>query len=153
MSELQVGDQAPNFTLPSTAGGEIELASFRGQSSVLLAFFPLAFTGVCTGEMCDFSHDLAKFNEADAKVFGVSVDSIPTLNEFRQKNGIAVDLLSDFKREVSRSYGVLLEDKFFAKRAYFIVDRNGTVAWFHIEAELGNKRDNSELLAKLGELP
>lgn len=152
MSGLKVGDSAPEFTLPSTDGGETTLSSFRGESSVLLAFFPLAFTGVCTSEMCDFTDDLGKFNDVDAKVFGISVDSVPTLNEFKQKNGITIDLLSDFKRDVSRTYGVLLEDKFFAQRAYFIIDKNGALTWMHIEDELGHKRGNAELLEQLGQV-
>ncbi len=152
MSGLKVGDSAPEFTLPSTGGGETTLSSFRGESNVLLAFFPLAFTGVCTSEMCDFTHDLGQFNDVDTKVFGISVDSVPTLNEFKQKNGITIDLLNDFKRDVSRAYGVLLEDKFFTQRAYFIIDKNGVLTWMHVEDELGHKRDNAELLEKLGQV-
>jgi peroxiredoxin len=116
---------------------------------VLVAFFPLAFTGVCTAEMCEFSDEFAKFEGANAAVLGISVDSIPTLNEFKAKHGITVPLLSDFKRDVARAYGVLLEEQFFARRAYFIVDRGGVVTWTHVEDELGHKRDNAELLARL----
>lgn len=149
---VKVGDSAPDFTLPCTTGEDVTLSSFRGDSNVLLAFFPLAFTGVCTAEMCDFSNDFAEFETVDAKVLGISVDSLPTLNEFRAKNGIAVDLLSDFKREVSRKYGVLLEDQFFAKRSYFIIDKDGIVVWLHVEEELGHKRDDRELLQRLAQL-
>ena len=105
----------------------MSLSSFRGKKNVLLAFFPLAFTSVCTAENCDFSDDLAKFENADTLVLPISVDSVPTLKEFKAKYGMQHDLLSDFKREVSRRYGVLLDDKFFSRRAYFLIDQRGSV--------------------------
>jgi len=142
------GGPAPDFTLPSTAGGEVTLSGLRGKP-VLLAFFPLAFTRVCTVELCDFSKELPSFTGADAVVLGISVDSVPTLKAFQAKEGITVDLLSDFKRDVSRTYGVLLEDKFHSRRAYFLVDGKGILRWSHVEAELGQKRDNAELLTHL----
>ena len=145
----QVGDQAPDFVLPSTGGGNVTLSDFRGEAKVLLAFFPLAFTGTCTAEMCDFTEDYGAFKTEDATVFGVSVDSIPTLQEFRKKHDIQVDLLSDFKRHVSRAYGTLLEEHFFSDRAYFIVGKDGVIRWKHSEKDLGHKRDNTELLAEL----
>ena len=89
-SGLTVGDPAPDFTLPSTAGSDVTLSSFEGSSNVLLAFFPLAFTGTCTAEMCEFTTDLTKFESANAKVLGISVDSTPTLNEFKAKHGITI---------------------------------------------------------------
>ena len=143
-----VGAPAPDFTLPSTGGGEVTLSRLRGKP-VLLAFFPLAFTRVCTAELCDFSKELPSFTTQDALVLGISVDSVPTLKAFQAKEGIAVDLLSDFRREVSRAYGVLLEEKFHSKRAYFLVDASGVLRWSHVEAELGHKRDNAELLRQL----
>ncbi len=142
-----VGAQAPDFTLAST-GGDVTLAAHRGKR-VLLAFFPLAFTGVCTAEMCAFSEDFDQFRDADTVVLPISVDSVPTLKEFKAKEGIQVDLLSDFKREVSRAYGTLLEDKFFSKRAYVLIDRDGVVRWTHEEKELGHKRDNAALLEQI----
>ena len=152
MSPPKPGDMAPDFTLAATTGEDVTLSTLRGKSNVVLAFFPLAFTGVCTAELCDFSRDFAEFESVDAKVLGISVDSAPTLQEFRASNGIAVDLLSDFKREVSRKYGILVEDEFLAKRSYFIIDRDGIVRWTHIEAESGRKRDNKELLDQLARL-
>ncbi|MDX2061174.1 MAG: redoxin domain-containing protein [Gemmatimonadales bacterium] len=143
-----VGTTAPDFALPSTAGAEVKLSGLKGQN-VLLAFFPLAFTGVCTAEMCAFSEDYARFQSASTVVLPISVDSVPTLKEFKAKEKMTVDLLSDFKRDVSRKYGTLLEDKFFSKRAYVLIDRTGTVRWTHEEAELGHKRGNDELLAQI----
>ncbi len=143
-----LGAPAPDFALPSTAGGEVRLADLRGRK-VLLAFFPLAFTSTCTAELCAFSEDYAQFADADTVVLPISVDSIPTLREFKRKEGMTVDLLSDFKRDVSRRYGTLLEDKFFSRRAYVLIDREGIVRWVHEESELGHRRDNAELLAQI----
>ena len=86
----------------------MRLSSLRGKN-VLMAFFPLAFTGTCTAEMCEFSEDYSKYQSAGAVILPISVDSVPTLKEFKAKERMQVDLLSDFKREVSRLYGVLLE--------------------------------------------
>ena len=142
------GAPAPDFTLPSTAGSEVTLSKLRGKN-VLLAFFPLAFTRVCTQEMCSFSEDYGRFQDTNTVVLPISVDSIPTLNEFKAKERITVDLLSDFKREVSRRYGTLLEDKFFSNRAYVLIDPNGIVRWAFAEDTPGTRRENQELLARL----
>lgn len=143
-----VGSPAPDFTLPSTSGTDVTLSKLRGRS-VLLAFFPLAFTKVCTQEMCSFTEDYSQFRDANTVVLPISVDSIPTLREFKAKERIAVDLLSDFKREVSRSYGTLLEDKFFSNRAYVLIDPNGVVRWTFSEQTPSTRRENQELLAQL----
>jgi peroxiredoxin len=145
----RAGEPAPDFTLLSTSEREVTLSSYRGGSNVILAFFPLAFTTVCAAELGDFSQDLKRFEGLDAVVLGISVDSVPALQEFRTKEGITIPLLSDFKRDVCRRYGTLLEDRFFSKRAYFIVDKEGIVRWTHTETELGHKRENAELLAQL----
>ena len=123
-----VGVPAPDFTLPSTSGSDVTLSSLRGQS-VLLAFFPLAFTSTCTSELCAISEDHGRFEEAGVVVLGISVDSVPTLREYKAKERIAVDLLSDFKREVSRRYGTLIEDRFFSNRAYVLIEGDGIVRW------------------------
>lgn len=148
MALPSLGTPAPDFTLPSTSGQSVTLSALRGKK-VLLAFFPLAFTSTCTAEMCAFSEDYSSFQGADTVVLPISVDSVPTLKEFKAKERMSVDLLSDFKREVSRAYGVLLEDKFFAKRAYVLIDRDGIVRWTFEEAELGHRRENAELLQQL----
>ncbi|HET7026024.1 MAG TPA: redoxin domain-containing protein [Gemmatimonadales bacterium] len=145
------GTPAPDFTLPSTSGASVTLSKLRG-SKVLLAFFPLAFTSTCTAELCEFSTDYSQFEAVGTVVLPISVDSIPTLKEFKAKERMTVDLLSDFKREVSRAYGVLLEDKFFASRAYFLIDAQGIVRWAHNEQELGHKRSTAELVAALAKV-
>jgi peroxiredoxin len=147
-----IGSPAPDFTLPSTAGADVTLSALRGKN-VLIAFFPLAFTRVCTAELCSFSQDFGGFQAADTVVLPISVDSIPTLREFKAKERISVDLLSDFKREVSRRYGTLLEDKFHTNRSYILIDRNGIVRWTYAEDTTGNRRENSELLERIRALP
>ena len=149
---LPVGAVAPDFALPSTAGTDVTLSAFRGRKHVLLAFFPLAFTSTCTAENCAFSEDYDAFERAGTIVLPISVDSVPTLKEYKAKHAMRQDLLSDFKREVSRAYGVLLEDRFFSRRAYFLIDQQGILRWRHIEAELGARRDDAELLRHIATL-
>ena len=143
-----VGTPAPDFTLASTDDIDVTLSRLRGHN-VLLAFFPLAFTKTCTREMCAFSEDYSQFESANTVVLPISVDSVPTLKEFKAKERIAVDLLSDFKREVSRRYGTLLEDRFFSNRAYVLIDHNGIVRWTFVEDTPGSRRENAELLQQL----
>jgi peroxiredoxin len=146
-----VGAAAPDFTLPSTAGGELSLSSLRGKN-VLLAFFPLAFTSTCTQELCDMRDDWDQFASADTVVIPISVDSTPTLKEFKGKYAFRADFLSDFKRNVSRQYGVLLEDRFFSTRAYFLIDSEGTIRWVHVEENPSQKRSNAEIFEQIGAL-
>jgi peroxiredoxin len=146
-----VGAPAPDFTLASTSGSNVTLSALKGKN-VLLAFFPLAFTGTCTTEMGAFTEDLSQFQNANAVVLPISVDSVPTLKEFKAKEKIGVDLLSDFKREVSRKYGTLLEDLFFSNRAYVIIDRAGIVRWTFAEETPKTRRENADLLAELKRL-
>lgn len=143
-----VGSPAPDFTLPSTAGTDVTLSSLRGKN-VLIAFFPLAFTSTCTTELLCFTEDFGAFQVADTVVLPISVDSIPTLREFKAKEGISVELLSDFKREVSRRYGTLLEEKFHTNRSYILIDRNGIVRWTYAEDIPKTRRENSELLERI----
>lgn len=143
-----VGSPAPDFTLASTSDTDVTVSQFRGRN-VLLAFFPLAFTKTCTQEMCAFSEDFGRFQSADTVVLPISVDSVPTLKEFKTKERIAVDMLSDFKREVSRQYGTLLEERFFSNRAYVLIDRKGVVRWTFMEDTPGTRRENQELLQQL----
>jgi peroxiredoxin len=143
-----VGSVAPDFTLPSTSGSDVTLSGLRGKN-VLLAFFPLAFTRVCTSELCSFTEDYRAFRDANTEVLPISVDSIPTLREFKAKERIAVELLSDFKREVSRLYGTLLEDRFHSNRAYILIDRDGIVRWTFAEEATRNRRENAELLERI----
>ena len=149
---LAVGDVAPDFTAASTSGEAVTLSSLRGKKSVLLAFFPLAFTSVCTAEMCDLNTDFDQFAGHDIEVLPISVDSVPTLKEFKAKHGMRVELLSDFRREIARKYDVLLEDRFHAKRAYFLIGKDGKIKWKHVEDSPRQKRANSEILEHIRNL-
>ncbi len=145
------GSEAPDFTLPSTVGSTVRLSALRGKN-VLLAFFPLAFTSTCTKELCDMRDDWDRFATEDTVVIPISVDSTPTLKEFKQKYSFKSDFLSDFKREVARKYGVLLEDRFYSNRAYFLIDKAGILRWVHVEENPSEKRTNAELLEQISAL-
>lgn len=148
----QIGDKAPEFSLQSTSGERVTLSAFRGQKNVLIAFFPLAFTSTCTAELCDFSTDFDQFTGKGVEVLPISVDASASLKAYKKAYHMKVDLLSDFKRDASRAYGVLGQETFYARRSYFLVDQSGTVRWTHVEDKNGTKRENGELLAEIGKL-
>lgn len=132
---LQVGDKAPDFILKNTDMEDVSLSSFQGKNVVLL-FVPLAFTGVCTEELCEVSQGLNAYGELGAEVLGISVDSPFSLQAWAAKEGISLTLLSDFNKEVSAAYGTQYEDligfKGVAKRSAFVVDRQGVVRYASI---------------------
>ena len=131
---ITVGDQAPDFALKSKSGddmNDISLSDYRDQKNVVILFFPLAYTGVCTDEMCSVSGGLADYDALDAQVLGISVDSPFAQEAWAEKEGITIPLLSDFNKEVSAAYGSQFEDligfKGVAKRSAFVVDKSGVV--------------------------
>ena len=95
--------------------------------------------------MCALWEDISRFEEQDTRVFGVSVDHTAAQKAFPEKAGFKTELRSDFKRDVSRAYGVLIEESLFSKRAYFFIDKEGILRWKHVEAQLGDKRENADL--------
>ena len=145
----QAGDIAPEFTAASTSGSNVSLSSFRGKRNVLLAFFPLAFTGTCTKELICFTEDFDQFAGKGVEILPISVDSTASLREFKNKLQMKTEALSDFKRDISRAYGVLNEDRFYSNRAYFLIDKEGRVRWSHVEVKNSERRENSELLAEI----
>ncbi|HEV7839545.1 MAG TPA: redoxin domain-containing protein [Gemmatimonadaceae bacterium] len=151
-NSTQVGDLAPDFSLASTSGSEVRLSSFRGKKNVLLAFFPLAFTGTCTKELVCFTEDFDQFAKEGVEILPISVDSTASLGEFKKKLQMKTDLLSDFRRDVSRAYGVLNEARFYSNRAYFLIDREGRIRWSHIESNNGERRENADILEKVLQL-
>ncbi|MFN3361963.1 MAG: peroxiredoxin [Pseudanabaenaceae cyanobacterium] len=146
----EVGQPAPDFTLPSDKGN-ISLSSYKGKQTVLLAFYPADFTPVCTNEMQCFADDWSKFRELGAEILGISKDPIEKHIEFSRKLGLQFPLLSDQNQEVSKLYGVA-DSLFGSKRAYFIVDINGIIRYKHIEFLPIFKREDSELLTVLRQL-
>ncbi len=143
-----VGQVAPDFTLPSTSGEKLTLSSLRGKP-VLLAFFPLAFSSTCTDELCEMRDDHDQFATRGVTVLPISVDHTYSLKEYKAKYNMQVDMLSDFKRDVSRLYGVLIDDRYYSKRAYFLIDANGVVRWEHVEDNPSHRRPDSEILAAI----
>lgn len=127
---LKVGDRAPDFTLPSTSGSPVTLASFRGKSNVVLAFFPAAFTGGCTAEMQKYQLGIDKFKGDGVQVFGVSEDNTPSQKEFATKLNLSFPLLSDFAdRKVAAAYGVLMPGRGMANRVTFVIDKDGRISY------------------------
>ena len=135
---LSVGTTAPNFTLKTkTLEGlsDVSLSSHKGSSSVVLLFFPFAFTGVCTEETCSVRDDLSAYENLNAKVYGISVDSPFAQEAMALKENLNFPLLSDFNKETSLAYGVLYEDfigfKGVSKRSAFVVSKDGEIlfAW------------------------
>ena len=152
MSIPAVGSAAPDFSLDTTAGAKVTLAGLKGQKHVLLAFFPLAFTGTCTKEVCAFSDDYSAFASKDVEVIPVSVDAVPSLKAFKESTHAGIEFASDFRRETARAYGVLNETAFFANRSYFLIDKAGIVRWTYVEENNGLRRENSEILAEIAKL-
>ena len=129
---LQVGDKAPDFTLKNADMEEVSLRAQLDQNVVLL-FVPLAFTSVCTAELCDISQWLNGYEKLGARVFGLSVDSPFSLKNWAEKEGIEIPLLSDFNKEVSAAYGAQYDEliglKGVAKRSAFVIDKGGIVRY------------------------
>jgi peroxiredoxin len=127
---IDVGAQAPDFTLMDQDRQPVTLSGARGKP-VVLAFFPAAFSGTCASELCTIRDRLARLNRADAQVYGISVDSFFALKAFQQAQELTFPLLSDFSKQVIRDYGVFLEDmiglKGLAKRSVFVLDKTGIV--------------------------
>ncbi|MFF8862231.1 peroxiredoxin [Streptomyces sp. NPDC015139] len=128
---IQVGDKAPDFELKDNHGRTVRLSDFRGEKNVVVLFYPFAFTGVCTGELCELRDNLPRFADRDTQLLAVSNDSIHTLRVFAEQEELEYPLLSDFwpHGNVSRAYGVFDEDKGCAVRGTFIVDKEGVVRW------------------------
>jgi peroxiredoxin len=131
-THLKIGDMAPDFTLPSSAGQTVKLSDLRGKKNVVLAFYPAAFTGGCTKEMQAYQFNLAKFDGTDTQVFGVSTDNTPSQKRFAEDLKVSFPMLSDFAtRKVSTDYGVLVPERGIASRATFVIDKEGRIQ--HIE--------------------
>jgi len=153
---LENGDKAPSFTLKSSDLKDISLSDYQGQNLVLL-FFPLAFTGVCTQELCHMTEDMSKYDELNAKIIAVSVDSPFTLAKFKEENSISFPLLSDFNKEVSRAYHAFYEEfvlglKGVAKRAVFVLDANGNIQYSEVLENAGNLPNFEEIENALSNL-
>ena len=134
---IQTGQQAPHFSLFDTSKNKVSISELSG-SNVVLLFFPLAFTGVCTKELCTVRDNIGDYNNTNAKVFGISVDSLFTLDKFKTEQNLNFSLLSDFNKEAAIAYGVLydtfpaFEMQGVSKRAAFVIDKDGVVQYAEI---------------------
>ncbi len=149
---VKKGDLAPEFTLKGHDDKEHKLSDHRGHK-VVLAFYPLDFSPVCSKEHTCFREDLRKFSEVDARVFGISVDSVWAHKAFAKEMGIDYPLLADFhpKGDVARKYGLYMEDKGITNRATVVIDREGKVADVQIH-DIPQQRSNDRILQALKEL-
>lgn len=139
------GQPAPDFSLYDTTKTRIQLSELQG-NNVLLLFFPFAFSGVCTKELCSVRDNITFYNNAHAKVFGISVDSLYSLAKFKEEQRLDFSLLSDFNKEASAAYGSLAENwsydmKGVAKRSAFVIDKQGIIRYAEILENPGNVPD------------
>ena len=140
---IEAGQQAPDFTLFDSNKNEVTLSDQKGMN-VLLLFFPLAFTSVCTAELCSVRDNLEMYNSLNAKVFGISVDSLYTLAKYKEEQQLNFTLLSDFNKEVSEKYGALYEKFGFgmqgvSKRAAFVIDKEGVIQYAEVLENAGEQ--------------
>ena len=138
---LKVGQQAPQFVLKSTEIKDVSLSDFKGQK-VVLHFFPLAFTGVCTTQLCTMRDSFGYYEGVNAQILGISVDSPFTLGKFKEEQGYQFPLLSDFNKTVSPDYGCLYDDfmgmKGVSKRAAFVIDEEQNIIYAEVLASAGD---------------
>jgi len=150
-----VGSKAPDFTLTNQERQPVTLSAQRGRP-VVLAFFPAAFSSVCQKELCTFRDSMARLGQAEAQVYGISVDTFFTLKAFHDQQKLSFPLLSDFNKQAIRDYGVFNEDmiglKGIAKRAVFVIDKDGIVRHREVLEDARNEPDYEKVFSALGSL-
>lgn len=149
---LQIGEKAPSFTLVASDKSKVSLKDFKGKNVVLL-FFPMAFTGVCTKELCSTRDDIARYSKSNAQVLAISVDSPFTLAKFGEENGLNFPLLSDFNKVASKKYGAFYSEfvlglKGVSKRSAFVIDAKGTIKYAEVLENAGDL-PNFEAIQKI----
>ena len=128
---IEVGQEAPDFEIKNQFGELVKLSDLRGKKNVVLVFYPFAFTPTCTAELCTIRDERLNFENDEVQVFGISTDPAPSLKVFAEQEKIEYPLLSDFYPHgaVAKEYGAFLEEKGFATRATFVIDKEGVVRW------------------------
>jgi peroxiredoxin len=155
-STISIGQQAPDFTLYDSDKQKVALSDYKGKN-VLLLFYPQAFTGTCTKELCSTRDNIALYNQANAQVFGISVDSIFTLAKFKEEQHLNFPLLSDFNKTASAAYGSIYDNFVFdmkgvSKRSAFILDKQGVVRYAEVLENAGDLPDFTAIQKTLSEL-
>lgn len=142
---LKINEAAPDFKLTNTDKKEVSLSDLKGKNTVLL-FFPLAFTSVCTSELCSIRDNYSIYNQLNAEVYGISVDSLFSLGKFKEEQRLNFNLLSDFNKETSKAYHTLYESFAFgmqgvSKRSAFVIDKNGILKYAEVLENAGQLPD------------
>jgi peroxiredoxin Q/BCP len=150
MTELKVGDKAPDFSLMEEHGRLVSLRDYLGKKTVVLYFYPKDFTLGCTAEACSFRDDYKVYEEKGAVVIGVSLDSVESHMKFSEKYSLPFLLLSDGRKEVAKAYGVLGTGGFLAKRVTFVINKEGKIAAVFPKVDV--KNHSEEVLKVLDEL-
>ena len=153
---IQIGQQAPDFTLRDTEKNKVTLSEQKGRNVVLL-FFPLAFTSTCTAELCMMRDNIAVYDGLDAQIYGISVDSLFALGKFRTEQNLNFPLLSDFNKVASRAYDSIYEHWFndmdgVSKRSAFVIDREGIVRYAEVLENAGDIPDFEAIKKCLGSM-
>ena len=150
---LTIGQVAPDFTLSNQHGEQVTLSSFKGSKNVVITFYPFAFTGTCTGELCALRDDLSAFQNDDVQLLAISCDSPFTQKVFATQEGYEFPVLSDFwpHGEVAKAYGVFNEERGCAFRGSYIIDKEGILRWQVVNGmgEARNLADYKDALAAL----
>lgn len=155
---LQPGQEAPDFTLYDTEKNKVQLSDYRGKKNVLLLFFPLAFTSTCTEELCSIRDNIGNYDNADAQVLAISVDSTYTLAKYKQEQSYNFPLLSDFNKEASVLYETIydvfgkMEMKGVSKRSAFIIDKQGIIQYAEVLDNAGKIPDFEAITGQLRRL-
>ncbi|HXZ26031.1 MAG TPA: peroxiredoxin [Nitrospiria bacterium] len=149
--EIRVGDKAPDFTLKDQDQKDVKLSDYRGKKNIVLAFYPLDWSPVCTTENKCMTQDFQKFQAAGAEVLGISVDSVYSHKAWKDALDLKHALLSDMGGAVASKYGMYLADKFITKRATVIIDKQGVVTYVKVQ-EILQARDDNDILKALSGL-
>lgn len=152
-NKLKIGDKAPDFSLPSHLGGKVRLSDYKGRKNVLLAFYPMDWTPICTNQIPSYENELDRFESLDCQVMAVSVDSIPCHQAWQKSiGGITYPLLSDYSPHggVSKKYGVLT-DSGYAERVVFLIDKEGVIRFIDLVG-VNNIPDNEKIFKVLAQL-
>jgi peroxiredoxin len=146
---LKAGDKAPEFKLFNTQKKETALSDYKGKNVVVL-FYPFAFSGTCTAELCNMRDSIAVYNNLNAEIFGVSIDSVFVQNKFKEDQKLNFELLSDFNKQTSKDYGSLYEDFIFgtkgvSMRSAFVIDKEGIIRYAEV-LEKASEQPNYEAI-------